>query len=137
MQKYTIFDAQSFKDAMIYNMDSIGKYMLEIILHQQWTPQLLKQKKLMQTQEDHSNPIQALNIDSLKVDLVFIQNTCSVEEDRTSERLQPVNQTGNAAWILQQKIYMQSNTRCQKQKKDAWHIFDLFIHTFKFFLKKT
>ncbi|GJV22296.1 hypothetical protein Tco_1371316 [Tanacetum coccineum] len=57
MQKYTRFDAQSFKDAMICNMDSIGKYMLEIILHQQRTPQLLKQKKLMQTQEDHSNPI--------------------------------------------------------------------------------
>ncbi|GJZ71619.1 hypothetical protein Tco_0635470 [Tanacetum coccineum] len=40
MQKYTRFDAQSFKDAMICNMDSIGKYMLEIILHQQRTPQL-------------------------------------------------------------------------------------------------
>ncbi|GJY37340.1 hypothetical protein Tco_0422718 [Tanacetum coccineum] len=33
MQKYTRFDAQSFKDTMICNMDSIGKYMLEIILH--------------------------------------------------------------------------------------------------------
>ncbi|GKB66398.1 hypothetical protein Tco_0927810 [Tanacetum coccineum] len=81
MQKYTRFDAQSFKDAMINNMNSIGKYMLEIILHQQRTPHLLKQKKLMQTQEDHSNPIQALNIDSLKVDLVVIQNTCSEKED--------------------------------------------------------
>ncbi|GJX07808.1 hypothetical protein Tco_0195740 [Tanacetum coccineum] len=29
MQKYTRFDAQSFYDAMIFNMDSIGKYMLE------------------------------------------------------------------------------------------------------------
>nr|GEW98586.1 hypothetical protein [Tanacetum cinerariifolium] len=66
MQKYTRFDAQSFKDAMIFNMDSIRKYMLEIILHQQWTPHLLKQKKLMQTQEDHSNPIPSLNVDSLK-----------------------------------------------------------------------
>ncbi|GKA58386.1 hypothetical protein Tco_0757574, partial [Tanacetum coccineum] len=84
MQKYTRFDAQSFKDAMICNMDSIGKYMLEIILHQQRTSHLLKQKK-MQTQEDHSNPIQALIIDSLKVDLVFIQNTCSEKEDTNSE----------------------------------------------------
>ncbi|GJV48589.1 hypothetical protein Tco_1438801 [Tanacetum coccineum] len=66
MQKYTRFDAQSFYDAMICNMDSIGKYMLEITLHQQRTLQLLKQKKLMQTQEDHSNPIPALNVDSLK-----------------------------------------------------------------------
>ncbi|GJZ43971.1 hypothetical protein Tco_0591226 [Tanacetum coccineum] len=81
MQKYTRFDAQSLYDAMICNMDSIGKYMLEIILHQQRTPQLLKQKKLMQTQEDHSNPTQALNADSLKVDLVVIQNTCSEKED--------------------------------------------------------
>ncbi|GJX36682.1 hypothetical protein Tco_0248239, partial [Tanacetum coccineum] len=49
------------------------------------TPQLLKQKKLMQTQEDHSNPILALNVDSLKVDLVVIQNTCSEKEDSNSE----------------------------------------------------
>ncbi|GKD54742.1 hypothetical protein Tco_1288129 [Tanacetum coccineum] len=46
---------------------------------------LLKQKKLMQTQEDHSNPIPALNVDSLKVDLVVIQNTCSEKEDSNSE----------------------------------------------------
>ncbi|GJU51634.1 hypothetical protein Tco_1221189 [Tanacetum coccineum] len=85
MQKHTRFDAQSFKYAMICNMDSIRKYMLEIILHQQRTPHLLKQKKLMQTQEDHSNPIQALNIDSLKVDLVVIQNICSEKEDNNSE----------------------------------------------------
>ncbi|GJY97674.1 hypothetical protein Tco_0514584 [Tanacetum coccineum] len=85
MQKYTRFNAQSFQDAMICNMDSIGKYMLEIILHQQRTPQLLKQKKLMQTQEDHSNPIPALNVDSLKVDLVVIQNTCSEKEDILSK----------------------------------------------------
>ncbi|GJZ43725.1 hypothetical protein Tco_0590980 [Tanacetum coccineum] len=38
MQKYTRFDAQSFYDAMIFNMDSIGKYMLEITLHQQRIP---------------------------------------------------------------------------------------------------
>nr|GEU55173.1 hypothetical protein [Tanacetum cinerariifolium] len=73
MQKYTRFDAQSFKDAMICNMDSIGKYMLEILLYQQRTPHLVKQKKLMQTQEDHSNPIPALNVDSLKVDSIVIQ----------------------------------------------------------------
>ncbi|GJT38454.1 hypothetical protein Tco_0938319 [Tanacetum coccineum] len=34
----------------------------------------------MQTQEDHSNPIPALNVDSLKVDLVVIQNTCSEKD---------------------------------------------------------
>nr|GEV84707.1 hypothetical protein [Tanacetum cinerariifolium] len=85
MQKYTRFDSQSFKDAMIFNMDSIGKLMLEIILHQQRTSHLLKQKKLMQTQEDHSNPIPALNVDSLKVDSVVIQNTCFEKEESNSE----------------------------------------------------
>ncbi|GJV54462.1 hypothetical protein Tco_1450203 [Tanacetum coccineum] len=39
----------------------------------------------MQTQKDHSNPIPALNVDSLKVDLVVIQNTCSEKEDSNSE----------------------------------------------------
>ncbi|GJZ82857.1 hypothetical protein Tco_0648030 [Tanacetum coccineum] len=39
----------------------------------------------MQTQEDHSNSIQALNIDSLKVNLVVIQNTCSEKEDTNLE----------------------------------------------------
>ncbi|GKC03817.1 hypothetical protein Tco_0995427, partial [Tanacetum coccineum] len=85
MQNYTRYDAQSFYDAMIFNMDSLRKYMLELILHQQRTPQLLKQKKLIQTQKDHSHPIPALNVDSLKVDFVVIQNTCSEKEDSNSE----------------------------------------------------
>ncbi|GJU31448.1 hypothetical protein Tco_1175037 [Tanacetum coccineum] len=85
MQKYTRFNAQSFQDAMICNMDSIRKYMLEIIFHQQRTLQFLKQKKLMQTQGDYSNTDQALNVDSLKIDLVIIQNTCSEKEDSNSE----------------------------------------------------
>ncbi|GJR28443.1 hypothetical protein Tco_1104675 [Tanacetum coccineum] len=85
IQNYTRYDAQSFYDAMIFNMDSLGKYTLELILHQQRTPQLLKQKKLMQTQEDQSNPIPALNVDSLKVNLAIIQNTCSEKEDSNSE----------------------------------------------------
>ncbi|GKB19637.1 retrovirus-related pol polyprotein from transposon TNT 1-94 [Tanacetum coccineum] len=82
MRKYTRYNAQSFNDAMICTMDSIRKYMLEIILHQQRTLHLLKQKTLMQTQEDHSNQTQALNSDSLKVDLVVKQNSCSKKEGR-------------------------------------------------------
>nr|GEU43901.1 hypothetical protein [Tanacetum cinerariifolium] len=85
MHKFTRFDAQSFKDAMICTMDSVRKYMLEIILHQQRTPHLLKQKKLMQTQEDHSNPIRALNVDSLKVDSVVIQTL--VQRQKTTRNL--------------------------------------------------
>nr|GFC91546.1 hypothetical protein [Tanacetum cinerariifolium] len=37
------------------------------------------------TQEDHSNQIRALNVDSLKVDSVVIQNPCSETEDSNSE----------------------------------------------------
>ncbi|GKB52617.1 hypothetical protein Tco_0903370 [Tanacetum coccineum] len=61
----------------------VGKF--DIILHQQWTPEFLKQNKLLQTQEDQSNTVQALNADPLKVDLVVIQNTCSEKEDSNSE----------------------------------------------------
>ncbi|GKD30780.1 hypothetical protein Tco_1241558 [Tanacetum coccineum] len=100
MQKYTRFDAQSFKDAMIYTMDSIKKYMLEIILHQQRTPHLLKQKKLMQTQGDHSNQIQALNVDSFKDDLVVIQNTYSKKEDK--QYREGLN-IANEAWMQMQE----------------------------------
>ncbi|GKF08739.1 hypothetical protein Tco_0042963 [Tanacetum coccineum] len=39
----------------------------------------------MQTQEDHSNTDQELNVDSLKVDIVVIQNTCSEKEDSNLE----------------------------------------------------
>ncbi|GJS62446.1 ribonuclease H-like domain-containing protein [Tanacetum coccineum] len=41
--------------------------------------------KLMQTQKDHSHPILALNVDSLKVYFVVIQNTRSEKEDSNSE----------------------------------------------------
>ncbi|GJU37942.1 hypothetical protein Tco_1186296 [Tanacetum coccineum] len=41
MQNYTRYDAQSFYDAMIFNMDSLKKYMLELTLHQHRTPQFL------------------------------------------------------------------------------------------------
>ncbi|GJY55198.1 retrovirus-related pol polyprotein from transposon TNT 1-94 [Tanacetum coccineum] len=41
--------------------------------------------KPKETQEDHSNTVQALNVDSLKVDLVVIQNTCSEKEDSNSK----------------------------------------------------
>ncbi|GJW70084.1 hypothetical protein Tco_0127001 [Tanacetum coccineum] len=80
MRKYTRYNAQSFNDAMICTMDSIRKYMLEIILHQQRTLHLLKQKTLMQTQEDHSNQTQALNSDSLKSYLVCQTKTLVLEK---------------------------------------------------------
>ncbi|GJR37151.1 hypothetical protein Tco_1212835 [Tanacetum coccineum] len=65
---------------MIHDMDSIEKYMLQIILHQQETQQLLNQRKLLQTQEDQSNTVQALKVNS-----VAIQYTCSWKENSNSE----------------------------------------------------
>ncbi|GJZ69343.1 hypothetical protein Tco_0632893 [Tanacetum coccineum] len=85
MRKYTRYNAQSFNDVMICTMDSIRKYMLEIILHQQRTQHLLKQKTLMQTQEDHSHQTQAVHTDSLKVDLVVIQTIFLRKNDSNSE----------------------------------------------------
>ncbi|GKB09249.1 hypothetical protein Tco_0837561 [Tanacetum coccineum] len=131
MQKYTRFDAQSLYDAMIFNKDSIGKYMLEITFHQQRTPQLLKQKKLMQTQENHSNPIPALNVDSLKVDLVVIYNTCLKKEEVIQDDcIQPNSCKGMQLDLKQKDVHAIKTIRCITEKKDAWHIFDLFITPF-------
>ncbi|GKG09266.1 hypothetical protein Tco_0338012 [Tanacetum coccineum] len=44
----------------------------------------------METQEDHSNPIPALNVDSLKVDLVVIHNTCSEKEESKEDHSNPI-----------------------------------------------
>ncbi|GJY17434.1 hypothetical protein Tco_0388925 [Tanacetum coccineum] len=80
IQKYTVLDAQSFKDTMICNIDFIEKYMLEMTLHQQEIQKLLTEKKLQQIQEVQSNAVQALKVDS-----VFIENTCSGKENSNSE----------------------------------------------------
>nr|GEZ77092.1 hypothetical protein [Tanacetum cinerariifolium] len=42
-------------------------------------------RRIIATQEDHSNKIRALNVDSLKVDSVVIQNPCLETEDSNSE----------------------------------------------------
>ncbi|GJT86717.1 hypothetical protein Tco_1068434 [Tanacetum coccineum] len=71
IHKYTRFDAQSFKDAMICNMDSIGKY-IEIILHQQRTPHLCRRKRLRDTGK-------ALDVDL--VDTESIRTDSTVQDD--------------------------------------------------------
>ncbi|GKA64875.1 hypothetical protein Tco_0764582 [Tanacetum coccineum] len=65
---------------MIGDMDFIEKYMLETILHQQEIQKFLSEKKLMQTQEVHSNTVQELKDDS-----VVIENTCFGKENSNSE----------------------------------------------------
>ncbi|GJT14012.1 hypothetical protein Tco_0861054 [Tanacetum coccineum] len=79
IQKYSVFNAQSFKDTMIGDMDFIEKYLLETILHEQEIHKLLNEKKL-QTQEVQSNTVQALKVDS-----VFMENTCSGKENCNSK----------------------------------------------------
>ncbi|GJS30789.1 reverse transcriptase domain-containing protein [Tanacetum coccineum] len=71
-----------FNDAMICTNDSIGNTCLRYVFINR-TYICLKQKKrrLMQTQEVHSHQTQALNTDSLKVDLVVKQNSCSEKKD--------------------------------------------------------
>nr|GEU36728.1 hypothetical protein [Tanacetum cinerariifolium] len=107
IRKYTRFDDHSFKDSMIRHMDFIEKYMLETILHQQEIHKLLNEKKL-QTQEVQSNTVQALKVDS-----IVIENTCSGKENSNSETASSKS-VKKAAWIMQQKMYMQSNTRYLK-----------------------
>nr|GEZ88374.1 hypothetical protein [Tanacetum cinerariifolium] len=126
MQRYTRFDAQSVKDAMICSMDSIGKYMLEIILHQQRTLQLLKQKKLMQTQEDHSNLIPALNIDSLKVDLVVIQNTYPEKEDSNSETASSKSVKESSLDYATKDVHAIKYKMSKGQKKDGIFLISSF-----------
>ncbi|GJZ82476.1 hypothetical protein Tco_0647649 [Tanacetum coccineum] len=79
IQKYTRFDAQSFKDKIIGDMDFIEKYMLETILHQQEIHKLVNKQKLL-IQEFQSNTIQ-----ELKVDTVVLENTYSGNENSNSE----------------------------------------------------
>ncbi|GJU90226.1 hypothetical protein Tco_1302649 [Tanacetum coccineum] len=64
---------------MIGDMDFIEKYLLETILHEQEIHKLLNEKKL-QTQEVQSNTVQALKVDS-----VFMENTCSGKENCNSK----------------------------------------------------
>nr|GEU45379.1 copia protein [Tanacetum cinerariifolium] len=68
----------------LLHMDLCG-LMRVASINEKRTSKLLKQTKLMQIQEDHLNPIRALNVDSLKDDSVVTQNPCSETEDNKSE----------------------------------------------------
>ncbi|GJT58292.1 hypothetical protein Tco_0993346 [Tanacetum coccineum] len=118
-----------FNDANDCTIDSIRKYMLEIILHQQRTLHLLKQKTLMQTQEDHSNQTQALNSDSLKVDLVVKQNSCSEKEDSNSETAS--NKSAKECSLIHDttKIFIHESIQDVKAKRKMHGIFSISSFT--------
>ncbi|GJR19957.1 putative reverse transcriptase domain-containing protein [Tanacetum coccineum] len=89
------------------------KYMLELILHQQRTP------------------ISALNVDSLKVDIVVIQNTCSEKEDSNSE-------TASSKLVKESSLNSETKDvhaikyKMSKSKERCACIYSIsFIHTFK------
>nr|GEY15237.1 hypothetical protein [Tanacetum cinerariifolium] len=65
-----------------------------------------------------------------------MKNTCSKKENSNSETAsrKSVNESSLDSTT---KDVRAIKYKMLKPKKDAWHIFDLFIHTFKFFLKKT
>ncbi|GJU31641.1 putative reverse transcriptase domain-containing protein [Tanacetum coccineum] len=123
-------EVKQLKQSRIPIVKIPSEYMLEIILHQQRTLHLLKQKMLMQTQEDHSHQTQAVNSDSLKVDLVVIQNTCSEKEDSNSETASSKSakecslKFSNTRWFPSNQI-----PRCQKQKMRCHDIFSISSFT--------
>ncbi|GJT75629.1 hypothetical protein Tco_1042354 [Tanacetum coccineum] len=87
--------------------------MLELILHQQQTL------------------ISALNVDSLKVDLVVIQNTCSEKEDSNSE-------TASSKSVKESSLNSETKDvhaikyKMSKSKERCACIYSIsFIHTFK------
>ncbi|GJS20859.1 hypothetical protein Tco_0449491 [Tanacetum coccineum] len=69
---------QMFENASLQNSKSVIRNIQDIIAIQFYDA-------IDHTQEDHSNQTQALNSDSLKVDLVVKQNSCSEKEDSNSE----------------------------------------------------
>ncbi|GKC23435.1 hypothetical protein Tco_1025585 [Tanacetum coccineum] len=77
IQKYTVFDAQSFKDIMIGDMDIIDKYMLETILHQQEIQKLLTEKKLLQIDTG-----KALDVDLVVTESSRIESKVQDESSR-------------------------------------------------------
>ncbi|GKE21718.1 hypothetical protein Tco_1433230, partial [Tanacetum coccineum] len=79
IHKYTAFDAQSFKDTMIHDMDSIEKYMLEIILHQQETQQL---KENSNSETALIKSVKDCILDSETKDVHAIKNKMSKAKER-------------------------------------------------------
>ncbi|GJX19248.1 hypothetical protein Tco_0221925 [Tanacetum coccineum] len=65
MQNYTRYDAQSFYHAMIFNMDSLRKYMLELILHQQRLHNSIRTNSTVQ--DDNSRSGNDTNVDNADI----------------------------------------------------------------------
>ncbi|GJX09996.1 hypothetical protein Tco_0199855 [Tanacetum coccineum] len=118
MRKYTRYNAQSFNDAMICTMDSIRKYMLEIILHQQRTLHLLKQKTLMQTQEDHSSN-SALNVKML---IISKYNDLNVDQLQKKLDKDEFQEDGSMAafWVGKQPNTSSKNDERRVNKEGCW-----------------
>ncbi|GJV40740.1 hypothetical protein Tco_1419180 [Tanacetum coccineum] len=76
----------------------------------------------MQTQEDHSHQTQAVNSDSLKVDLVVKQNSCSEKEDSNSETASSKSAKECSLNSETQDVHANQLQDVKSKKKDAGHI---------------
>ncbi|GJS83891.1 hypothetical protein Tco_0064213 [Tanacetum coccineum] len=65
-ENYTRYDVQAFYDAMSLTWIPWEIHAGSLFLHQQRTPHVLKQYKLMQNKDDHQSNSR-LNVDSVKV----------------------------------------------------------------------
>ncbi|GJR64996.1 hypothetical protein Tco_0011061 [Tanacetum coccineum] len=84
MRKYTRYNAQSFNDAMICTIDSIRKYMLEIILHQQRTLHLIRLKRANKIDMGKA-------LDADLVDTETIRTDSTVQDDNNTPQGSGIN----------------------------------------------
>ncbi|GJY98079.1 hypothetical protein Tco_0514989 [Tanacetum coccineum] len=86
IQKYTVFNAQSFKDTIIDDMDFIEKYMLETILHQQEIQKLLTE---CNSETAFNKSVKESSLDSETKDVQVIKYKMSKAKERCMTYFRP------------------------------------------------
>ncbi|GJV73080.1 hypothetical protein Tco_1493075 [Tanacetum coccineum] len=82
----------------------------------------------MQTKENHSNPIPALNVDSLKVDLVVIQNTCSEKEDTNSETTSSISVKESSLDFTTKDVHAIKHKMSKAKERSLAYFRSLYSH---------
>ncbi|GJV26689.1 hypothetical protein Tco_1383137 [Tanacetum coccineum] len=87
IQKYIVFNAQSFKDTMISDMDFIKKYTLETTLHQQEIQKLLTEKKLLQMTDKYFAEYTGIKVKNFRDTLLqHMSNVKKFVAERTNHK---------------------------------------------------